>query len=149
MKHICLVLLSFSTMLLLSRGCSEKKAEKDWPLVVAVTGDALSLDPAEMTDAESVQVAAQIFETLVRYKENSTRVEPSLATRWEVSKDGTLWTFYLRKNVKFHDGTPLDADAVILSFERQRDKKHKFHFNDFNYWESTFSNIVETSKKDR
>jgi peptide/nickel transport system substrate-binding protein len=110
-------------------------------LVVASVGDALTLDPAAISDNESAQVAMQIFDGLVRNKEGTSEVEPALATRWTVSKDGTVWTFRLRRGVRFHDGTPFDASAVVFSFERQRNREHPFHFHAFTYWESTFRNI--------
>ena len=112
---------------------------------MASVGDAITLDPAAISDNESVQVVMQIFEQLVRYKEGSTQVEPALALSWTVSADGTAWTFKLRRGVRFHDGTPLDADAVVFSFERQRDRQHPFHFQAFTYWESTFRNVREVT----
>ena len=49
---------------------------------------------------------------LVRFAEDGTDVEPSLATRWDVSDDGKEWTFHLRRDVKFHCAHPMDAMAV-------------------------------------
>ena len=46
---------------------------------------------------------------------------PGLATSWEASEDGLTWTFTLREGVTFHDGTPLDAAAVVQTFERALD----------------------------
>jgi oligopeptide transport system substrate-binding protein len=43
---------------------------------------------------------------------------PDLAERWEVSPDGTVYTFYLRQNAKFHDGRPVTAQDVVYSWER-------------------------------
>jgi peptide/nickel transport system substrate-binding protein len=137
---------------MLGLGCvasDEYQSSRAASLVVASVGDALTLDPAAISDNESAQVAMQIFDGLVRYREGSSRVEPALATRWEVSKDGTRWTFRLRRGVRFHDGTPFDADAVVFSLERQRDHKHPFHFQAFTYWESTFRNIKEVRAVDR
>lgn len=82
-------------------------------------GDSVGLDPAHETDGESLNVARNIFDTLVRYKEESTEIEPALATSWEVSPDGLAYTFKLRQGVKFHDGTLFSAEAVVLSFDRQ------------------------------
>ena len=132
-------------------GCSAKTdlASRRRALFIARPGDALSLDPAAITDAESMQVAIQIYETLVRYRGGSTVVEPALATRWTVSDDGRVWTFHLRRGVYFHDGTSFDADAVVTSFERQRDHAHRFHFRRYPYWENTFSNITRVEKVDQ
>lgn len=101
--------------------------------------DAVTLDPADATDGESVKPIANLFDTLVRYKDGSTEVEPCLATSWKVSEDKRTWTFELREGVKFHDGTPCDAAAVAFSFERQRDEKHEFHQGEFVYWHDQFS----------
>jgi len=77
----------------------------------------------------------QIFDTLVKYKPNNTEVVPSLAVKWTVSKDQKVWTFYLRKGVKFHDGTPFNAQAVKFNFDRWRDPKNPYHFGgEFEYW---------------
>ncbi|NJN14177.1 MAG: hypothetical protein HC813_00470 [Planctomycetes bacterium] len=88
------------------------------------SGDSVRLDPALVTDGESVMVTTNLFDTLVAFKPGSTEIVPWLATRWETSRDGLVWTFTLREDVRFHDGNPLDADAVVFSFERQRDKEH-------------------------
>jgi peptide/nickel transport system substrate-binding protein len=90
-----------------------------------------------------------IFEGLVRYKAGSTEVEPDLATSWESSPDGLVWTFHLRQGVKFHDGTPFNADAVVFSLERQRDENHPFHqYGEWEYWGWCFGEIAKTEKVD-
>ncbi|HWQ41624.1 MAG TPA: ABC transporter substrate-binding protein [Desulfosporosinus sp.] len=88
-------------------------------VVFARGADSISLDPVMIEDGESAKVVANIFDTLVRYKEGSTEVEPSLATEWTTSTDGKEWTFKLRKGVKFTDGTPFNAEAVKFNVERQ------------------------------
>ena len=119
-------------------------------LTVAGVGDPLTLDPAAASDSESMQVLVQIFEGLVRYRAGSTQVEPALATSWRVSPDGREWTFKLRRGVRFHDGTPMDADAVVFSLERQRDRDHPFHLpGAFTYWESSFRQVKEVRRVDR
>lgn len=110
-------------------------------LVVTRPLDATSLDPARPTDNESTEVIAQVFETLVRYRPGSTDIEPGLAVAWDVDPSGRHWTFRLRPGVVFHDGTPLDADAVVFSFERQRDPAHPLHLGKFGYWDNAFTNI--------
>lgn len=88
-------------------------------LVYARGADATSLDPAMIEDGESAKVISQIHDTLVRYKPGSTEVEPSLAEKWEVSQDGLTWTFHLRKDVKFSDGSPFTSADVKYSIGRQ------------------------------
>ena len=114
--------------------------------------DALTLDPARVTDSESTEVCEQIYEHLVRFRLTDTGatgdVEPELAERWEQSGDGKTWTFFLRKGVRFHDGSPMDAESVVFSFERQRDRAHPGHRGDYKYWETSFKNIQRVEKVD-
>jgi peptide/nickel transport system substrate-binding protein len=76
------------------------------------------LDPTASADGAGPVIARHVFDTLVAYRELSTDVEPALATRWTVSRDGLVWSFTLRDNVRFHDGAPLTAHEVAASFER-------------------------------
>jgi peptide/nickel transport system substrate-binding protein len=96
-------------------------------LVFGRGADSVGLDAAHEEDGESFKVAELIFDTLVQYTQESTDIEPGLATSWTSREEGLVWEFELREGVKFHDGTPVDADAVAFSLERQRDEKHPFH----------------------
>tara|TARA_R110000764_G_scaffold16019_3_gene45118 strand:- start:2303 stop:3817 length:1515 start_codon:yes stop_codon:yes gene_type:complete len=75
----------------------------------------------------------QIFNRLVQFKRGTTTIVPGLATSWDVSADGTEYTFKLREGVKWHttnDFTPsrdFNADDVIFSFMRQLDKDHAYN----------------------
>ncbi len=117
-------------------------------VIVGRPADAISLDPARPTDDESAEVIAQVYETLVRYPPGATTITPGLAVRWEADAAGTAWTFHLRPGVVFHDDTPFDADAVVFSFERQRDPGHPAHTGTFNYWENSFKSIVSVERVD-
>ncbi|MGE4159452.1 MAG: ABC transporter substrate-binding protein [Planctomycetota bacterium] len=116
-------------------------AGDDRPLVVARGADCVGLDPANILDGESAKVSVQVFETLVRFKPGSTEVEPCLASSWTTSEDGLTWDFTLRDKVIFHDGTGMDAAAVVFSFQRQMDKNHKAHKGTFEYW-ALFSDVA-------
>jgi len=109
-------------------------------LVVARSSDAVNLDPARANDIESLEVAEQVYGRLVRFAPGRLEPEPDLATSWSVSSDGTVWTFELRPDVTFHDGTAFDADAVVFSFERQLRADHPAHEPDF-VWSRAFHNI--------
>ena len=104
------------------------------------SGDAVRLDPALVTDGESVQVITNIFDTLVSFKPGTTELVAWLATSWESSDDGLVWTFHVREGVKFHDGSALDAEAVVFSFQRQADPSHPAHRDedDFAYYKTNF-----------
>jgi peptide/nickel transport system substrate-binding protein len=96
-------------------------------LVFGRGGDSVGLDPAYETDGNSFLVCDNIYEALVFYKDESTALEPGLASSWDISKDGKTYTFHLRKGVKFHDGTPFNSDAVVFSIGRMmKDRKVKF-----------------------
>ena len=112
--------------------------DKEKIFVFARSGDASGLDPINVTDGESLYVTQQIFDTLLEYAEDSTDVQPGLATEWESSKDGKEWTLKLREGVKFHDGTPFNAEAVKFNFDRWRDEKHPNHQGDFSYYTYMF-----------
>jgi peptide/nickel transport system substrate-binding protein len=92
----------------------EKKEVVEVSLVFGSSGDAVRLDPADVTDGESIQRMDNIFEGLVEYKAGNCEIQPCLATSWEASADGTEIVFNLRKGVKFHDGTDFNADAVVF-----------------------------------
>jgi peptide/nickel transport system substrate-binding protein len=76
-------------------------------------------------------VGNNIYDALTRLNldqaEEIPEPGPSLATSWEVSDDLTEWTFTLREDVTFHDGTPFDADAVIFQFERMKNPDFEFY----------------------
>jgi peptide/nickel transport system substrate-binding protein len=91
-------------------------------LVVGVSSDIHTLDSGVSSDNYDWRQIYPCYDRLVKYKvvggKGSTEVEPQAAESWTVSADGTVWTFKIRKGIKFDDGTPLDAAAVQFSFER-------------------------------
>jgi len=97
-------------------------------LVVGVGMQVKALDSANSISATDFRVAANIFDGLLKYKKGSIELEPALATRWEISPDGRRYTFWLRKGVKFHDGTTFDAHAVKFSWDRVLHKDHPYNF---------------------
>lgn len=148
MKKILVVIMVLCLLTGLLSGC-KPQATQPVTLVFAKSGDVVNLDPANVTDGESITVMNNIFEGLVKYKPGSTEVEPSLATSWEPSSDGLVWTFHLRQGVKFQDGTPFNADAVVFSYERQRDPSNLYHqYGKWEYWGWCFSEIAKTEKID-
>lgn len=109
-------------------------------LIVGRGGDSASLDPAIVTDGESLKIGHQVFDSLLEYKEGTTEVQGSLAESWEVSDDGLVYTFKLRQGVKFHDDTDFNAEAVVFNFTRWSDpnSQYKFSGDSFYYYDSMF-----------
>lgn len=131
----------FSSMLI---GCVEKKSATSGKTLVYGRGaDSKLLDPIQVTDGESFKPTDQIFDTLVEYDKKTTEVVPGLAESWETSEDGLTWTFKLRKNIQFHDGTPFNAEAVVYNFERWMDPNHPEHKGgEFPYYGYMFGGFV-------
>lgn len=87
-------------------------------IVYAFHEQPTTLDPHIAYDPASFIALCQIYESLVTYNEGSNEIVPQLAEKWEASNDGKEWTFFLKKGVKFSDGTPFNAEAVKFSFDR-------------------------------
>jgi peptide/nickel transport system substrate-binding protein len=91
-------------------------------LDAAPVGD--RFDSLKASDVYTSAVVHAVIEGLVKYNDKLEPV-PWLAERYEVSADGLTYTFHLRKGVKFHDGTEMDAEAVKFSVDRVRDERNK------------------------
>ncbi|GGO30228.1 ABC transporter substrate-binding protein [Deinococcus humi] len=87
-------------------------------LVYAANGDPVTFDSGNITDGVSVIYQLQVYDTLVGFVDGTTDTRPALATSWKPNANATSWTFNLRRNVKFHDGTPFNADAVLFNWNR-------------------------------
>lgn len=78
--------------------------------------DPASLDPIQAVDVYRGQMVVYVYDGLVQFEERGIR--PNLASSWEVSDDGTIYTFHLRNDVQFHNGRRFTAQDVKYSFER-------------------------------
>ncbi len=96
-------------------------------LIVGQIAEPKSLDPAAVTAVNDFRILMNVYDGLVRYKDGTLEVEPSLATSWDISDDGLEYTFSLREGVSFHDGSAFDADAVKFNFDRMLDENHPYH----------------------
>jgi len=116
-RPIFMVFLVLVLLTMLAQGhvvAAEKKVLK-----VGVGVDVTTLDPANRKGIFDLFITTLIYEDLVTYDRNMKLV-PALATSWE-PVDDTTWRFKLRKGVKFHDGTPFDAEAAKINLDRVRD----------------------------
>ena len=127
-----------------------QKPQYGGTLIFGSLGEPISLDPGVIMDTESAQVANNIFETLVKYDSKNDKFIPCLATSWEISGDEKVYTFHLRKNVKFHDGNPFNAGSVKFSWERQFLSAHAFHdipYGNFIFYRSLWGGYPGNIKK--
>lgn len=91
-------------------------------LQVAIGGEPDQLDPHRTTSYFSFQVLENVYDTLVETDAN-LQMQPALAESWEVSDDQLTWTFTLRDDVTFHDGSPMTSEDVVYSFRRIIDEE--------------------------
>jgi len=79
----------------------------------------VKIDPVAMQDLGGYGITSQSFEFLCALTPNNlVDIGPGLALKWTPNADGTVWTFDLRQNVKWHDGSPFTADDVVATMER-------------------------------
>jgi peptide/nickel transport system substrate-binding protein len=97
--------------------------KKGGRFTMARNEEPLSLDPIVPSDNGSIWVIYQIFDQLTTVNEDSSGIAPSLAESWEMSSDGTVYTFAIKQGVTFHDGSPMTIDDVIFSLQRVFDPK--------------------------
>lgn len=97
-------------------------------------GSPSTFNPQLATDGPTFNASSHtVYNTLVEFKQGSTVLEPALAESWSVSKDGLVYTFRLRKGVKFHANEffkptrEFNAEDVLFSFNRQRDTNHPYN----------------------
>jgi peptide/nickel transport system substrate-binding protein len=102
-------------------------AEEETTLVIALGADATYLDPESVMNNESGFVMSAIFDGLTKYKKGTSEPGPGLAESWDISDDGTEYTFYLRQGVKFHDGTDFNADALLSELDRVTNEDNPYH----------------------
>ena len=82
-----------------------------------------AIDPVTIADNGGIVTASQVGEYLC-LSDKDLKLEPMLAEAWSSNNDGTIWTFQLRKGVKFHNGNEMKADDVVASIERIADPKN-------------------------
>jgi peptide/nickel transport system substrate-binding protein len=90
-------------------------------LIYALDQEPDLLDPNKSGIRNAQIVFFNIFDALIALDPVTQEFKPWLATSWEISEDGRSYTFHLRDDVTFHDGTPFNAEAVAFNFERHHD----------------------------
>src|SRR5262249_29466247 len=109
-------------------------------LTVDTGPEAIALPgPSQLGGQTTKNLSYNYAETLA-YRDAQMKLQPMLATSWKVADDGVTWTFELRKGVKFHDGTPLNSEAVKANVDHWLDPKSQ------SVVRSTFTRLIESSR---
>lgn len=122
MKKINFILLTtlFLSSLALS-GCNkQEEVATTHPknmLRIDIGNEPASLDPQVSSDNSAARVQADLFAGLIDYDQNG-KLLPGLAESWDIASDGKTYTFYLRPNIKFSDGSPITAQDFVFSWRR-------------------------------
>lgn len=88
------------------------------------SSEKITPDPADQTNVANMQLSRMIYNPLIDLDVDLKPV-PVLAEAWESNADGTQWTFHIRKDVHFHDGSPLTAKDVVYTYQRLIDPQTK------------------------
>ena len=118
LKHFCLLPFAFCLLLF---GCTRSEPPADLVLVNGAEPD--SLDPAIISTQTEMRVVKALFEGLTRLEGTNATPEPAIAHRWDISPDGTVYTFHLRTNAVWSTGQPITADDFVWSWRRAVDPR--------------------------
>ena len=131
-KQITIILLLLAITIFWGCGVDEKKGDvknrtDSGPaygdiIVEGSIGDASNLIPLLSADSTSHQIAGMVFNGLVKY-DKDVKIVGDLAESWDISKDGLVITFHLRKGIKWHDGKPFTAQDVLYTYQVTIDPK--------------------------
>src|SRR5262245_41170620 len=152
-KKAAIAVAAVAALALVASGCAKSnrntEAPKSQKFVFGTAGAPKVLDPSLASDGESLRVARQMFETLVQPKEGGAEIVAGLATEWKPDSTGLVWTFNLQKNVKFHDGTDFNADAVCFNFNRWYNFSGLMQSPDVtSYWQDIFGGFAKNESPD-
>ncbi|WP_400164455.1 glutathione ABC transporter substrate-binding protein [Brevibacillus sp. TJ4] len=122
-------------------GGTEQGADAPKDVIVAYGAEPLTVDPHDANDAVSNQANVLLYDKLVTF-DRDMNIVPELATDWSTSEDGLNMTFTLREGVTFQDGTPFNAEAVKVNFERVIDSSNNLSRH------SLYSEFIESISAD-
>jgi oligopeptide transport system substrate-binding protein len=127
--HSCIKLILISTggFVLLISGCEQpditttpeiKSEAPSGVLRIPLNGVVGSIDPGFVSENNQTELIEQLFLGLTDFDQDSKTIIGELATGWQVSEDGTVYTFNLRRNVKWTDGVPVTAHDIVWAIRR-------------------------------
>jgi peptide/nickel transport system substrate-binding protein len=118
MKRLATLLLVLLVVLVVASCDKSRAAEEVTTLVYGTTEKISDVDPSNAYDFHTWEIFQNINRGLLSYRPGTTELVPGLADSYEVSDDGSVYTFHLREGLSFSDGTPFDANTVKWSIDR-------------------------------
>jgi len=118
---VCTLLLCFILCFGLLAGCGGKENSESTgkdEVVIATDTDLKALDPMKNWNSSCYYIYWTVYDRLIGFNEETGEFEPELAESWDISDDGMVYTFHLRKDVKWHDGSDFTAEDVKYTVER-------------------------------
>lgn len=109
-------------------------------LTIGRREDGTTMDPIKTSQNVDFWIFGNLYDVLVRVDKTGTKLEPGIAEKWDISSDGTVYTFHLR-DAKFSDGSPITAKDAAFSLTRIRDNKESL-------WIETYSVMKTIEAKD-
>lgn len=127
MKKAIAVLAAACTLTMaLPSGVYAEEASGKTDLVIAVDADVDTLHPADFSTTVELNILNQLYDTLMYLNPDGTHdPEPRIAESYEISEDGLDYTFHLRNDATFHDGTPVTAEDVVFSIELYKTSEYQ------------------------
>lgn len=110
-------------IMLLFGSCSYRVEKDPNVLIQHFNADPGTLNPILVSDSYGMEIGGYIYESLIELDNETLEYRPLLAERWSISDNHLQFTFYLRKNVKWHDGVPFTADDVIYTYKQIQNPK--------------------------
>ena len=123
-KLFCMLIFGLISL----NSCSQDKENSKDTLLVDINAEPASLDPQKAEDAQEFRVTNDLFAGLVDYDQTNKPI-PGLAKSWDISSDAKTYTFHLRPDLKFSDGTPIIAKDFVYTYERLVDPKTASAYN--------------------
>lgn len=120
-QHSKMAIIGILIVVLLCSGCGQKEQSEDENTLIQASSHDIGDINGHLYGAQVAQ--GMVYETLVENTFNGP--EPGLAESWNISDDGKVYTFYLRKNVKFQDGEPFNAQAVKDNIDAVQQNKER------------------------
>lgn len=128
------MILSSTIFITITASCSNKeettisKVKARDTIRIDVGTEAPSLDPNKAEDVTSIRILQDLFEGLVDF-DQSNKILPGMAYKWDISADGKTYTFHLRDGLKFSDGSPITAEDFVYSYQRLANPKTASPYN--------------------